>query len=60
MSESYRDLLTTVRDRLQKLKSSGKSMEEAVTAKLLDDLDPVRGKGLVNSAAFIRIAYPEL
>src|SRR5580704_17355315 len=35
----YRDMLTTVRDRLQKLKSSGKSMQEAVAAKPLEDLD---------------------
>src|ERR1700674_1977073 len=56
----YRDMLTTVRERLQKLKSSGKTVEEAVAAKPLDDLDPVWGKGLFNSAAFIQIAYPAL
>jgi glyoxylase-like metal-dependent hydrolase (beta-lactamase superfamily II) len=56
----YRDMLTTVRSRLQKLKSSGKTVEEAVAAKPLDDLDPVWGKGLFNSAAFIQIAYPAL
>jgi cyclase len=56
----YRDMLTTVRDRLQKLKSSGKSVQEAVAAKPLDDLDPVWGKGLFNSDTFIQIAYPAL
>ncbi len=56
----YRDMLTTVRERLQKLKSSGKSAEEAVAAKPLDDLDPVWGKGLFNSDTFIQIAYPAL
>jgi cyclase len=56
----YRDMLATVRSRLQKLKSSGKTVEEAVAAKPLDDLDPVWGKGLFNSAAFIQIAYPAL
>jgi cyclase len=56
----YRDMLTTVRERLQKLKSSGKSMQEAVAAKPIDDLDPVWGKGLFNSATFIQIAYPAL
>jgi cyclase len=56
----YRDMLSTVRARLQKLKSSGKTVEEAVAAKPLDDLDPVWGKGLFNSAAFIQIAYPAL
>jgi cyclase len=56
----YRDMLTTVRGRLQKLKSSGKSMQDAVAAKPLADLDPVWGKGLFNSDAFIQIAYPAL
>ncbi len=56
----YRDMLTTVRDRLQKLKSSGKSVEEAAAAKPLDDLDPAWGKGLFNAATFIQIAYPAL
>jgi cyclase len=56
----YRDMLTTARERLQKLKSSGKSMEEVVAAKPLDDLDPIWGKGLFNSDTFIQIAYPAL
>jgi cyclase len=56
----YRDMLTTVRERLQKLKSSGKTMEEAAAAKPLDDLDSVWGKGLFNAGTFIQIAYPAL
>ena len=56
----YRDMLTTVRERLQKLKSSGNSVEEAAAAKPLDDLDPAWGKGLFNAATFIQIAYPAL
>jgi len=56
----YRDMLTTVRERLQKLKTAGKSVEEAVAAKPLNDLDPVWGKGLFNSDTFIQIAYPAL
>jgi cyclase len=56
----YRDMLTTVRERLQKLKSSGKTVEEAIAAKPLSDIDPVWGKGLFNSDTFIQIAYPAL
>jgi cyclase len=56
----FRDMLSTVRDRLQKLKSSGKSMQEAVAAKPLADLDAVWGKALFNSDAFVQIAYPAL
>jgi cyclase len=56
----YRDMLSTVRERLQKLKSAGKTVQEAVAAKPLDDLDPVWGKAFFNSDAFIQIAYPAL
>lgn len=56
----FRDMLTTVRGRLQKLKTAGKTVEEAVAAKPLADLDPVWGKGLFNSDTFIQIAYPAL
>jgi cyclase len=56
----YRDMLVTVRDRLQKLKSSGKTVQEAVAAKPLDDLDSVWGKALFNGETFIQIAYPAL
>jgi cyclase len=56
----YRDMLTTVRERLQKLKSSGKSIQDAASAKPLGDLDSVWGKGLFNSDTFIQIAYPAL
>ena len=56
----FRDMLTTVRERLQKLKSSGKTMQEAVAAKPLDDLDPAWGKAFFNNDAFIQIAYPAL
>jgi cyclase len=56
----YRDMLMSVRDKLQKLKSSGKSVDEAVAAKPLADLDGAWGKGLFNSDTFIQIAYPAL
>ena len=56
----YRSMLVTVRERLQKLKSSGKTVKEVIAAKPLDDLDPVWGKGLFNSDTFIQIAYPAL
>jgi glyoxylase-like metal-dependent hydrolase (beta-lactamase superfamily II) len=56
----YRDMLITVRDRIQKLKSSGKSMQEAVAAKALADLDPVWGKAFFNGDAFTQIVYLSL
>jgi glyoxylase-like metal-dependent hydrolase (beta-lactamase superfamily II) len=56
----YREMLMTVRERLQKLKAGGKTVDEAVAAKPLADLDATWGKGLFNSDTFIQIAYPAL
>lgn len=56
----FRDMLSTVRERLQKFKSAGKPVEEAVAAKPLSDLDAAWGKGLNDSDTFVKIAYPAL
>jgi len=53
----YRDMLVTARDRVQKLKSAGKSVEEAVAAKPLADLDAYWGKGMLSSDLFIQVIY---
>jgi cyclase len=53
----FRDMLITSRDRVQKLKSAGKSAEEAVAEKPFADLDPVWGQGIINSDQWIRIVY---
>jgi cyclase len=56
----FRDMLVTARDRVRKLKSSGRSLEEAVAAKPLSDLDPVWGKGVLNGDAFVHVVYTTL
>jgi cyclase len=56
----FRDMLSTVRERLQKFKSAGKSVDEAVAAKPLNDLDSSWGKGLNDSDTFVKIAYAAL
>ena len=53
----FRDMLITSRDRVQKLKSAGKSAQEAVAEKPFADLDAVWGKGIVNSEQWIQIVY---
>ena len=53
----FRDMLITSRDRVQKLKSAGKSAREAVAEKLLADLDPVWGKGIINSDQWVQVVY---
>ena len=52
-----RDMLITSRDRVQKLKSPGKSAQEAAAEKPFADLDPVWGKGIVNSDQWVQIVY---
>jgi glyoxylase-like metal-dependent hydrolase (beta-lactamase superfamily II) len=53
----FRELLVVARERVQKLKSAGKSEEEAVAAKPFADLDAVWGKGLLNSDQFVQVVY---
>jgi hypothetical protein len=50
-------MLITSRDRVQKLKSAGKSAQEAVAEKPFADLDPVWGKGVVNGDQWVQIVY---
>ena len=53
----YRDMLITSRDRIQKLKSAGKSAQEAVAEKPFADLDSVWGRGIINSDQWVQVAY---
>ena len=57
---NFRDMMVTAKARVEKLKSSGKSLEAAVAAKPLADLDPVWGKGVLNSDAFVHVVYTTL
>ena len=52
-----RDMLITSRDRVEKLKSIGKSALEAVAEKPFADLDSVWGKGIINSDQWVQIVY---
>jgi cyclase len=53
----FHDMLVTARDRVQKLKSAGKSAQEAVAEKPFVDLDPVWGKGKLNADQFVQVVY---
>src|SRR5712675_1654962 len=55
-----RDMLVTARDRVQKLKSAGKSAQEVVAEKPLADLEPVWGKGIINGDQFVQVLYLSL
>jgi cyclase len=53
----YRDMLITSRDRIQKLKSAGKSAQEAVAEEPFADLDSVWDRGIINSDQWVQVAY---
>ena len=57
---TYRDMLVTVRDRVQKLKSAGRKLEEVVAAAPTADLDATWGKGFMPPAMFVGIVYNTL
>jgi cyclase len=58
--ERYREMLVTVADRVEKLKASGKTVEEAVAAAPTADLDPVWAKGNLKANTFVALVYESL
>lgn len=58
--KKFHDMLVTARDRVRKLKASGKSLEQAVAAKPFADLDAKWGKGLLKGDAFTHVVYTTL
>jgi cyclase len=53
----FRDMLVTSRDRVEKLKSAGRSAQESVAEKPFADLDPVWGNGIINGEQWVQIVY---
>jgi glyoxylase-like metal-dependent hydrolase (beta-lactamase superfamily II) len=53
----FRNMLLTSRDRVEKLKTTGKSALEAVAERPFADLDPVWGKGIINGDQWVQIVY---
>jgi glyoxylase-like metal-dependent hydrolase (beta-lactamase superfamily II) len=56
----YHHMLATVHDRVQALKSSGKSVQEVVDAKPTADLDATWGHGFVSPDLFVKLVYTTL
>jgi len=57
---SYRDMLVTVKDRVQKLKTAGRSEQDVVAAKPTADLDATWGKGFIRPDQFVSLVYKML
>ena len=58
--QRYRSVLVTVRDKVSALKSSGKSLAEAMAAKPTADLDPEWGRGFMNGDGIVTVVYNSL
>ena len=57
---TYRDMLVTVRDRVQKLKKAGQTLDEVNASGPTKDLDSVWGKGFMPPAGFVALVYNTL
>jgi glyoxylase-like metal-dependent hydrolase (beta-lactamase superfamily II) len=56
----YRDMLVSVRDRVQGLKRSGRSMKDAIAAKPTSDFDKQWGAGSMTPDLFVQQVYKTL
>jgi cyclase len=56
----YRDMLVTVRDRVQSQKKAGKKLEEVVAGKPTAEFDAAWGNGMMKPDIFISIVYSTL
>lgn len=57
---SYRDMLVMVRDRVQKLKAGGRTLDQVVAEKPTADLDGTWGKGFTPPDMFVTLVYNTL
>ena len=58
--QTYREMLVTVADRVEKLKATGSTVEQAVAAKPTADLDAAWAKGNIHPDTFVAIIYNSL
>jgi len=56
----FRDMLVVARDRVQKLKTAGKSAGEIAASKPFADLEATWGKGFFNGDVFVQMVYSTL
>jgi len=56
----FRGMLLAVRDRVTKLVTEGRTLEQVMAAKPLADLDRVWGMGFMKPGTFLQIVYRDL
>ncbi len=58
--QTYRTMLVTVADRVEKLKAQGETVEQAIAARPTADLDAVWAKGPIKPDTFVALVYDSL
>ncbi len=58
--EAYRQMMVTVADRVEKLKATGNTVEQAIAAKPTADLDAAWAKGSIEPNTFVALVYDSL
>ncbi len=58
--QKYRDMLAAIATRVEKLKSGGQTLEQAIAAKPTADFDAAWGKGALTPDQFVEIVYSTL
>jgi cyclase len=58
--QGYREMLVNVADRVEKLKASGNTVDQAVAAKPTADLDAAWAKGNLKPGTFVALVYDSL
>lgn len=58
--QTYRDMLVTIRDRLQRQVAAGGSLQDAIAARPTAEFDATWGKGFVKADQFVEILYTSL
>jgi cyclase len=57
---TYRGMVGTVRDRVQRLKADGKSLQDAIAARPTAEFDATWGNGFVKPDQFVEMVYTSL
>jgi cyclase len=58
--QNYRDMLSTVANRIEKLKISGQSLQQVIAAKPTADFDAQMGHGMMTPELFVTVIYNTL
>jgi cyclase len=58
--QKYRDMMATIATRVEKLKTSGQTLDQAIAAKPTANFDAVWGKGSLTPDQFVTLVYSTL